>query len=1112
MRKVLLSLLAIVLLGSWQAMGQCGTISLIGEFNGWAGDHVMTRSLDNPAQFTTIVKFTEEDDTSDPPDGIIEMKFRENGDWVVNWGSADFPTGTGVQDGDNVPVPPGIYIVTFDCSTGDYSFTTTCGEIGLIGEFNGWADDYWMGRDPMNPDMWMTTITLTDAHDASDPPDGIIELKFRQDSDWGVNWGSADFPSGTGVQDGDNIPVPVGNYKVTFNCATGEYNFIATCGVVSIIGEFNGWAADYPLIQNPLDPDVWYGILTLDNATADASDPPDGIAELKFRANADWGVNWGSSDFPIGTGEQDGDNIPVPLDGTGLTTDYNVLFNCATGAYTFVESSGQISMIGAFNGWNGDVDMYRDPTVPNVWHLKRAWFEDSEVKFRENHDWSVNWGSTGWPTGTGEDNGDNIPLVAGAYDVMFDWNTKEYSFTPNNDICSEILVNYWDGEANEFTVNMVRDPMHPSQFSLLYNFTSSVTMFFKMDDGMTISNDNVWGGTFPCGNGVHDVTKIFSVPGGKYNITFNCESGDFCFERLGNAVIASEVFAMNMDGDLSDSDWNLDQNVSRIVDGTATEDLNTVDFGVTWNDTYLYIGVNITDGIIMPNESGELFVDGDKSGGDYDAHDIHIKFGAAGPQVITGPDGYEVDLATEFGFGLTGAGYTAEVAIRWADLGVTPEEGGQIGFDIIINDDDNGAAVDYSLAWNGDLNDTISTSNFGDLVFGGLSCGAISVFNATIGDVALQNPSEMPTTYVGTYTFDDGLELMFRKDKQGTVTWSTDAWPTGTATLGGPTIPGAAGSYRITFDCLTGDFSFDADTLAGVGGIAMANYLENPGTIDGDLSEYSLDYDSEIMNPETATNNNVVAWGAAWDRDYMYVGVQVTDAVVEWNNVDSPWENDAIEFYIDGNNDKDGQYDADFDTQLIMDVNEETGLWIKADGVQPDSTQYEAIFLPTDDGYNVEVKMMWDVFSFAPGKNRTIGFSLGNNDSDNAVGRDYQTLWYGDGTNWSDTKMLGNMQLAGGPYFFVDGFDEDVLYNANVILYPNPTTGNVTLQTIDNVFSGNVTILVADISGRIVLQTEENLSGLTSVQLTTNNLNRGIYFVNVLGQDGKRAVKKLIVQ
>jgi hypothetical protein len=41
-----------------------------------------------------------------------------------------------------------------------------------------------------------------------------------------VNWGSAIFPSGTGVQDGSNIPTLAGTYFVTFNSGTGEYSFL----------------------------------------------------------------------------------------------------------------------------------------------------------------------------------------------------------------------------------------------------------------------------------------------------------------------------------------------------------------------------------------------------------------------------------------------------------------------------------------------------------------------------------------------------------------------------------------------------------------------------------------------------------------------------------------------------------------------------------------------------------------------------------------------------------------------------------------------------------------------------------------------------------------------
>ncbi len=48
---------------------------------------------------------------------------------------------------------------------------------------------------------------------------------------WDVNWCSLEFPSGTGILFGPNIPVLLNSefettiYNVQFNCATGEYTF-----------------------------------------------------------------------------------------------------------------------------------------------------------------------------------------------------------------------------------------------------------------------------------------------------------------------------------------------------------------------------------------------------------------------------------------------------------------------------------------------------------------------------------------------------------------------------------------------------------------------------------------------------------------------------------------------------------------------------------------------------------------------------------------------------------------------------------------------------------------------------------------------------------------------
>ncbi len=1103
MKKALLFTILFASFISFEAMSQCGRVSLIGEFNGWAGDVFMTRNPETPASFTAFITLTEADDTSEPPDGIIELKFRENADWTVNWGAADFPSGIGVLNGANIPVPLGNYYVTFDCETGAYNFITTCGTISAIGEFNGWAADYPMYRDALNVDQWTTTISFKEADDTSDPPDGIIEMKFRQNADWGVNWGAADFPSGIGVQDGANIPVPLGNYKITFNCSTGEYNFTSTCGDISIIGEFNGWAGDVAMMRMDDNPDQWHVLLTL---LPSQDGNADNIIELKFRQNADWGVNWGSADFPSGIAVQGGANIPVPLDGTGTTTDYHVLFNCATGEYSFTAASGTISMIGEFNGWNGDVPMNRDAADPNLWTLYRSWYANSQVKFRENNDWTVNWGDDTWPSGIGTPNGLNIPLVAGKYDVTFNSSTGAYNFVANDANCGEIGIigdfNDWGAGEPVTDLWMVRDPMYPSLFTATVNFTSSTGVLFRMDGDLTYTE--VWGGTSLCQTGVKDPSKIISVAGGKYNITFNCKSGDYCFERLGNSVIAPKVFAMTIDGKLDEADWKINQNISRIVDGTATEDLNTVNFGVTYNDEFLFVGIDIVDAIPSAGDCGEVFLDGNKSGGAYDASDIHLKFGIGGIEVIYGP----ADIDCQLGFVLTTTGYAGEVAIPWAALDLTP--GAVMGFDIIISDDDTSTGVDYKLAWNGGIEDYENTSGFGDLVFGVLSCGCISVYNETIGDVILRNPIDEPTKYVGTYNFDDNYNLVFRKDMQGTVTWAKDVFPQGTAELDGPAIPATTGRYRIHFDCLTGEYKFEASALP-VEGIAYAAYLATPPVIDGDLGEYTLAYGSEILVAGTGPNNNTVTWGANWDENNLYLGVKVVDAVVEGSG--NPWDNDAIEYYIDGNNDKGAKVEPGFDTQLIQDFfsasTADTSLWFKADGVQATPDQWDAKWIATSNGYNCEVRLSWSIFSFSPGRGRVIGFSLGNNDSDNGIGRDYQTVWYGTENNWSNPGDLGDLQLTGGEYYY--GFEE-IFFNTSINLYPNPTNGNVYLQTTTDDLNGDVTIYVSDITGKTMKVINQRLNGINNiVTIGTDDLSTGMYIVNILTESGKRAVKKLVV-
>jgi len=96
-------------------------IGLIGGFNGWGSDIVMTPcETSNNHNWYTTVTFT----------GNDQGKFRANGGWDINWGSAGSSdgnplymfTGIGGQGGKNIGVKAGTFVVIFNDIDGGYWF------------------------------------------------------------------------------------------------------------------------------------------------------------------------------------------------------------------------------------------------------------------------------------------------------------------------------------------------------------------------------------------------------------------------------------------------------------------------------------------------------------------------------------------------------------------------------------------------------------------------------------------------------------------------------------------------------------------------------------------------------------------------------------------------------------------------------------------------------------------------------------------------------------------------------------------------------------------------------------------------------------------------------
>lgn len=444
-----------------------------------------------------------------------EVKFRQDDDWTVNWGSADFPAGIGTQDGANVPVFAGDYTITFNSITGDYNFDVDS-DIGIIGSATpgGWDEDVDMFKDQTDPNKFFTRIDLTAG-----------EAKFRKDDDWAVNWGSADFPAGVGTQDGDNILVDqAANYLVTLDTSSGEYLFesMVSYETVGIIGDATpgGWDEDTDMVQSADDPNMWSLVITLTDG------------EAKFRAEDDWVINWGATDFPSGVGVMGGDNIPVKAG------DYFVSFNSETGDYNFKEivEFGSVGIIGDATpgGWAEDTDMVQDPADVHAWS-GRVILLDGEAKFRADNDWAVNWGAGDFPSGTGVQDGANIPVTAGEYIISFNSLSGAYSFREIVEYGTIGLIGKSGPNADwENDVAMVKSAADFNIWTL-----ESVTMTTQSadpaitDEGVKFRAENDWAvnwgsDTWPSGLGTAGGPNIPTVEG-TYGVTFNSSTGDYIF-------------------------------------------------------------------------------------------------------------------------------------------------------------------------------------------------------------------------------------------------------------------------------------------------------------------------------------------------------------------------------------------------------------------------------------------------------------------------------------------------------------------------------------------------------------------------------------------------------
>lgn len=550
-------------------------------------------------------------------------------------------------------------------------------------------------------------------------------------------------------------------------------------------------------------------------------------------------------------------------------------------------------------------------------------------------------------------------------------------------------------------------------------------------------------------------------------------------------------------------------------------------YGGSWralyDNTNLYILVQVNDATKVNDSGGnwwmddavEVFIDGDNSKGTtYDGvNDFQLGFRWNDNTLHVG--GNSVNRTTGINFSMCGTatGYNLEVAIPWSTIGVTPALGKPIGLDIQLDNDDNGGDRDAQVTTFA-TNTTAfqNPSVFGTVYLTTCSGSTNHAPVANAGPDQVLNAGTTSTLLQGSGSDPDGNTITYH--------WTQVSGPVvnfSNANIAAPTVTGLTNGNTYVFQLSVSDGSLSATDQVqvtvntGSGGQPGTVICYQPSgtiTVDGNLNESSWKINQSISKAVIGSSTNTAGFGVLWDNNNLYIGAKVLDGTL-FSGAANAWDNDAVEIFIDANNNKLTSYDGR-DNQLIKGYNNsQVFMKVSITGVQH---AWAAIA----GGYSVEISIPWSQLGLTPSAGMSIGFDIGYDNADNSSGRNAQYVWWGTINDYQNTSAFGTLTLTSGPApaarqtGAVTGMSQTIAGGAGVfdlVITPNPVDGGQAKALITGDVASGL-LQVYDISGKIVFQRQIRTGDILDLQM----LAKGIYIVKFITGNRVLSKKLLIAQ
>jgi len=202
---------------------------------------------------------------------------------------------------------PTVYSATKSRSFTPFDAVINYPMLYVPGSYQGWSPGATNGR-LFSYGFNTTYSCIITLNDFTNP---TTDFKIAPAANWNNSWGcnltkTGNNYSGTLDPSGGNMTVTAGTYIVTVNTSTMAITLTKT-DIWGIIGDgvpVTGWNSDQKMFYNG-QRKMWEITITLQ------------VGTIKFRANSDWGLNYGSN-AGDGNLQQGGANIPITSAGNYL--------------------------------------------------------------------------------------------------------------------------------------------------------------------------------------------------------------------------------------------------------------------------------------------------------------------------------------------------------------------------------------------------------------------------------------------------------------------------------------------------------------------------------------------------------------------------------------------------------------------------------------------------------------------------------------------------------------------------------------------------------------------------------------------------------------------------